>query len=91
MAADIRVHSICFETHDLLVEVPDAFLMVDISGYTDAQGETVLPELARQTAANVEFELYGQEWSLPLGSNVSDKALLRPDHRAGGEKKILTQ
>lgn len=89
MEPEFRVMSVCFETHDLLVETPDAFLMVDINRYISTAGETVLPELARQQATAVEFELYAQEWTVPLGGNVSDMALLRPDHRAGTEKAVL--
>ncbi|WP_445505024.1 hypothetical protein [Microvirga sp. G4-2] len=89
MTPEFRVVSICFETHDLLVETPDAFLMVDIAGYENASGGTVLPEMAQQAAAFVRFQLYEQEWTVPLGSNVSDAALLRPDHRAGTEKAVL--
>lgn len=88
MQPEIRVAAICFETHDLLVDAPDAFLMVDIEKYTDAQGRLVLPEAASQSAAFVHFTLYEREWSLPLGSNVSDAALIRPDHRAGTEKEL---
>lgn len=89
MQPEFRVVSICFETHDLLVETPDAFLMVDIAGYVDREGRTVMPEVAQQKAAQVVFSLYQQEWTVPLGSNVSDLALLRPDHRAGTEKAVL--
>ena len=88
MQPDFRVVAICFETHDLLVETEEAFLAVDIAGYKDANDQAVLPECARQQAAFVEFTLHGEEWSLPLGSNVSDAALLRPDHRAGTEKEL---
>ena len=90
MPPDFRVVSICFDTHDLLVETPDAFLVVDIAGYEDESGGTVLPETAQQAASFVRFQLYEQEWTVPLGSNVSDMALLRPDHRAGTEKAVLT-
>ena len=89
MVPDFRVVSICFDTHDLLVETPDAFLMVDIAGYEDATGAAVLPEIASQAAKAVRFELYEQEWTVPLGSNVSGATLIRPDHRAGSEKVLL--
>lgn len=88
MTADFRVAAICFNTHDLLVETPDAFLMVDIAGYEDHEGRAVLPELAEQQAAAVRFKLQGQEWTVPLGSNCG-AVMMRPDHRAGTEKAVL--
>lgn len=89
MHPEFRVVAWCDRTHDLLVETVDAFLVCDVSGYLDHAGKTVLPEVAKDRAATVVFNLYQQEWTLPLGSNVSDAALLRPDHRAGTEKAVL--
>lgn len=91
MPPEFRVVSICYETHDLLVETVDAFLMVDIEKYTDALGRLILPEAASQAAAFVHFRLYGESWAVPLGSNVSDVTLRRPDHRAGAEKHLARQ
>lgn len=90
MQPEFRVTAWCAETHDLLVETPDAFLMVDVAGYEDGNGNAVMPEVALQMAKAVRFVLYEREWTVPLGSNVSDAALLRPDHRAGTEKRLLT-
>ena len=88
MQPDFRVVAWCANTHDLLIETLGAFLMVDIAGYLDADGKTVMPELAEQRAASVVFNLQQQEWTVPLGSNLG-AAMLRPDHRAGTEKAVL--
>ncbi|MBA1159373.1 hypothetical protein [Microvirga mediterraneensis] len=88
MPPDFRVVAWCANTHDLLVETPDAFLMVDIAGYEDADGKAVLPELAEQQASFVRFKLQDEEWTVPLGSNLG-ATMIRPDHRAGTEKAVL--
>lgn len=89
MHPEFRVVAWCANTHDLLVETEDAFLMVDIAGYEDGEGAKVLPELASQQAKAVRFQLYEREWTVPLGANLSSATLLRPDHRAGAEKRLL--
>lgn len=88
MQPDFRVVAWCGRTHDLLIETPDAFLMVDVAGYEDEAGHAVLPEMAEQAAAAVRFVLQGQEWTVPLGSNCG-AVMMRPDHRAGTEKAVL--
>lgn len=88
MQPEFRVVAWCANTHDLLVETPDAFLMVDIAGYLDAEGKTVMPELAEQKATTVVFNLQQQEWTVPLAANLG-ATMLRPDHRAGTEKAVL--